>query len=148
MTDNKLTDKEIVKALECCGKLHIENIDSFCNECIFKGKAMCIGYLCDNSIDLINRLQAENERLKPFEDKIAKFNSHIRVEDMLVFASSLEEWLEFCENLKAEAYKEFAERLKDMSEHFWEEKENFVSEEQIDNLLKELVGEDNGKEKE
>jgi hypothetical protein len=44
--------------------------------------------------------------------------------------------------IKAEAYKEFAERLKDMSEHFWEEKENFVSEEQIDNLLKEMVGED------
>ena len=37
--------------------------------------------------------QAEIERLKPFEDKIAKFKSHIRVEDMLVFASSLEEWL-------------------------------------------------------
>ena len=48
------------------------------------------------------------------------------------------------DNVRAEAVKEFAERLKDMSEHFWEEKENFVSEEQIDNLLKELVGEDDG----
>ena len=45
--------------------------------------------------------QAEIERLKSFEDKIAEFKSHIRVEDMLVFASSLEEWLEFCDNLKS-----------------------------------------------
>lgn len=54
--------------------------------------------------------QAEIERLKPFEDKITKFKSHIRVEDMLVFASSLEEWLEFCDNLKSEAIKEFCEK--------------------------------------
>ena len=56
--------------------------------------------------------QAKIERLKPFEDKIAEFKSHIRVEDMLVFASSLEEWLEFCDNLKAEAYKECLAKVK------------------------------------
>ena len=65
----------------------------------------------DGYIKVIEQYKAENERLKPFEDKIAEFNSHIRVEDMLVFASSLEEWLEFCENLKAEAYKEFADKM-------------------------------------
>ena len=88
-------------------------------------------------------LKAENERLKPFEDKIAEFNSHIRVEDMLVFASSLEEWLEFCENLKAEAYKEFAERLLLCCEDFDEINEVILLEnlvKAIDDLLKEMVG--------
>ena len=61
--------------------------------------------------DELAEKQAEIERLKEFEEKIAEYHSSIRVEDMLVFASSLEEWLEFCDNLKAEAYKEFAERL-------------------------------------
>ena len=64
----------------------------------------------DALFDKAEELKAEIERLKPFENKIAEFKSHIRVEDMLVFASSLEEWLEFCENLKAEAIKEFCEK--------------------------------------
>jgi hypothetical protein len=55
----------------------------------------------------------------------------------------LGELAKYLDKAKAEAYKEFADRLKDMSEHFWEEKENFVSEEQIDNLLKELVRDNN-----
>ena len=96
--------------------------------------------------DLINHLEAENERLKPFEDKIAEFNSHIRVEDMLVFASSLEEWLEFCDNLKAEAYKECIEKVK---EYYKNKLHNYQFNydaycklcEELDNLLKELLGE-------
>lgn len=60
--------------------------------------------------DLIKHQQAESERLKPLE-KFSEFNSHIRVEDMLVCANSLGEWLEFCDNLKAEAYKELADKL-------------------------------------
>ena len=94
-----------------------------------------------DTADLINRLQAENERLKPFEDKIAEFKSHIRVEDMLVFASSLEEWLEFCNNLKAEAYKEFAERFKKKLSQKYTTSLWKVYCEEIDNLLKDLIGE-------
>lgn len=134
MPDKKPTDSEIVKILEvCCTK-------RICKECIYLGnKELCIA---DNTIavlDLINRLQAENERLKTFEDKIAEFKSHIRVEDMLVFANSLEEWLEFCDNLKAEAYKECIEKAKEVVE---KEKPynygNFIY--LLNNLLKELVG--------
>ena len=72
------------------------------------------------------KAQAEIERLKE--------SLNIELEN---FAT------EYDNKIKAEAIKEFAERLKDMSEHFWEEKENFVSEEQIDNLVKEMVGENN-----
>lgn len=91
-----MTDREIVKALEFCGKLHIENIDSFCNECIFKGKAMCIGYLCDNSIDLINRLQAENETLRD----VVKQNHLIRNNGKSPLSL-----------IKAEAYEEFIDKF-------------------------------------
>lgn len=103
---------------------------------------------------VIKSLQAENERLKAFEDKIAEFNSHIRVEDMLVFASSLDEWLEFCDNLKAEAYKEFAELVhchcESIINHEWNKRTAPVSwadayeefDDEINNFLKELVGED------
>ena len=96
-------------------------------------------------LGVINRQQAEIERLKPFEEKIAEYNSSIRVEDMLVFASSLEEWLEFCDNLKAEARKEFAERLKERSvlrcfDPMYGVKIVF-SETDIDNLLAEMESE-------
>ena len=142
MPDKKLTDKEIVKALEICGTykgkctdcpafvkvdrsncknvllgaveiINRQNADLIDKEKQLQDALKSMAVNKTKVIDCekeINRLQAENERLKPFEDKIAKFNSHIRVEDMLVFASSLEEWLEFCENLKAEAIKEFCEK--------------------------------------
>ena len=107
---DKLTDNEIVKAYEFC----LNN--QFCEGCIANKNSKSSVLDCmvrpSDILDLINRLQAENERLKPFEDKIAEFNSHIRVENMLVFANSLEEWLEFCNNLKAEAYKECIEKIK------------------------------------
>ena len=97
---------------------------------------------------VVAKAEAENERLKPFEDKIAEFKSHIRVEDMLVFANSLEEWLEFCNNLKAEAVTEFAERLKAEYTDFDEENEVILPEnlnKAINDLLKEKVGALKGK---
>lgn len=57
MTDKKLTDAEIKRALECCAE------GKGCSECGYSHK-------CDGTehikyaLDLINRLQAENERLK------------------------------------------------------------------------------------
>lgn len=134
MPDKKLTDSEIVKALECCADYK----NTKCKGCPLEES--CVdNNICGLALDLINRLQAENksqsimikmlkgsiedyknsyinqkaenERLKPFEEKIAEYNSHIRVENMLVFASSLEEWLEFMQKTKTEAYKEFAEKL-------------------------------------
>ena len=163
MPDKKLTDAEIVKALECC----ISGEPCYKTKCPFKIKKICgddIKALEKSALDLINRLQAKNsnltsdltslqndltsakaeiERLKPFEDKIAEFKSHIRVEDMLVFASSLEEWLEFCDNLKAEAYKECLEKIeqRDVSESDFYV---VVKKTEFNNLLKELVGEIDG----
>lgn len=144
---DKLIDNEITKVLECCVELFYEN-NVRCDQTI-EDLADDVKSIFDNLINFqksqiikeqnknsklrnkINRLKAENERLKPFEEKIAEFKSHIRVEDMLVFASSLEEWLEFCDNLKTEAYKDFARELMLIPS-------NTVRKDEIRNLLKEF----------
>lgn len=128
MTDKKLTYKEIIKALECCGKLHIENIDSFCNECIFKGKAMCIGYLCDNSIDLINRLQEENERLKTEKDNLIRTYSECQIANLQEFMHRAENKLANNTDISMVGYQSV---ICDMEEAY-----------------KELAGDSNAKEKE
>ena len=97
MTDNKLTDEEIIKRLERCVKRGNRNYDT------------------DIVLDLINRQKSEIERLKT-ENKI-----------------------------KAEAYKEFAEKLK--KDLFYKCGDINYSEtcdfrKLIDNLLKEMVGEE------
>ena len=159
MPDKKLTDSEIKKALEYCSNPN-NTCDKCILFNAKDDSCQCASNLRLQALDLINRLQAErenykqvaerqqkisqdrhfeikelkaeNERLKTFEDKIAEFNSHIRVENMLVFASSLEEWLEFCDNLKSEARKEFAERLLSCYEGFDETNEVIL----FENLVK------------
>jgi hypothetical protein len=55
---NGLSDSEIVKALECC-----RDIDIKCETCQLWTVSECTKILHQATIDLINRLQAENERL-------------------------------------------------------------------------------------
>ena len=116
-----MTDNEIVKALECCSKDEINGLN------IFTYGGVPMRSLLRYILDLINRLQGENERLKQIiEDKGG---------------------LILTETAKAEAYKEFAERLKERAIQT-----SFdpiygsimtVDVDDVDNLLKELVGEDN-----
>ena len=57
-----MTDKEIIKALKCCSKNPLN-----CRECGYKGRCNridCYDYLKRDAFDLINRQQADNERLK------------------------------------------------------------------------------------
>lgn len=114
-----MTDNEIKKALECCSK---DDID--CEQCPANG-------LCDNDdycftgaiLDLINRLQAT---IDSFTD-IGKLYSEI----------------------KAEAYKECIEKVKEISnkkelvtrfDRTLISRDYEISEEKLNNLLKELVG--------
>ena len=113
MPDKKLTDKEIVKCLE----LLLDKIRAYECENIFINEASILDIL-----NLINRLQAENERLKIVE------NGFIELQKLYRTA-------------KTEAYKEFAERLK--KQQYLSIVNMVVSTKDIDNLLKELVGEDN-----
>ena len=54
-----MTDNEIIKALECCG-----NPYSICAECPIKDDHGCNEQLAKYALDIINRQQAEIERLK------------------------------------------------------------------------------------
>ena len=113
MTDKKLTDEEIIKNLK------------FCED--------CSANINIDIIDLITRQQAEIERLKALAENGA---SAIDTNNRLV--------QRFAE-IKSEAVKDFAARLKEKSDSRFDYSELVfeISEEDIDNLVKEMAGEDN-----
>jgi hypothetical protein len=90
---DKLTDSEIVKALECCSTYKGKCTD--CPAFVKVDRSNCKQVLL-GAIEIINRLQAENERLKE--------NLNIDLEN---FAT------EYDNKIKAEAYKEFADKVCD-----------------------------------
>lgn len=112
---NKTTDADIIKALECCF------VNSNCNGCPQLGKSRCLQTACENAVYFINRLKAENERL----DKLV-VEKHKEI-------NRLDDYMQY---VKAEAIKEFAERLKEDAYP----NELYVEVEDIDNLVKEMVG--------
>lgn len=124
---------EIIKALECCnnppGKAD-------CRTCPFyHSEGRCTENMLSNAIDLINRLQAENER----KDKI--LNSYA------LQYGTVKDQSKRIEEIKSEARKEFAERLKGRLTVFNKRIDGRclyeIGDEDIDNLLKELDGKDN-----
>ena len=165
MLDNKLTDNEIIKACNNC--LHYEA----CKGTYYSAKGdedilydfdgeMYANSGCEDfqDKDLINRQKTENENLKVenqslrsaanslkmhYEEaqaEIERLKTNLNVE-LENFAT------EYDNKIKAEAIKEFAERLKDLKHECgcnYRKKPVFaVTEDKIDNLLKELVGEEN-----
>ncbi len=129
MTDTKFTDEEIIKALEC----HIKAED--CEGCeMFGGCEEII--LTERVLDLINRQKAEIEKLKK-ENEILSRNSDN------AFQEGLNERRELFEpEIKAEAYKEFAERLIEeihlRPTYSREQDKNVIH--IISNLIEEMVG--------
>lgn len=60
MQEKKLTNEEIIKALECC----IKEEHKYCVHCgEFVSQFDCMRNSISNALDLIHRLQSENERL-------------------------------------------------------------------------------------
>ena len=113
-----MTDKEIIKALECCAS------GKNCEECSLNCKAPT----SKDILDLINRQQAEIENLqKELASKGLKYSilEREKAEDILGFVDDLK-------LARAEAIKEFAGRLT---------KEMYTVGFDIDNLVKEMVGE-------
>lgn len=142
-----MTDNEIIKALESEVK-SAEYVDSYyCN-----GVDLT---LIKSAIDLINRQQAENINLKGHLEQLKSRYDNAKSEIKRlkgISVSSSKDPMDFCgvlcnyaeeliDKAKAEAYKEFAERLKEeaLPKCDWD---NCVDVEDIDNLLKEMVGED------
>jgi len=153
MPDKKLTDNEIKKALDVC-----VGIQNDCGDCPLleysQASDECMTELMSNALDLINRLQAENEDLKrereasiedihSLSDQVNEQQEEIdrlsiltelgntRANDYRVMRDralkaeaeverlkkSNRNWRRKAQRLrakaKAEAYKEFADRLKE-----------------------------------
>ena len=144
MPDKKLTDAEIVKALECCKYEY----DTKCELCCynFYSRTGCRSELRRNALDLINRLQAENEELKDTVKvlRVGVEQAHIIRKDGKSPFNLLKA------EIKAEAYKECIEKVKEKSkktEIVCSGKlitTNYtISARNFNNLLKELVGDKN-----
>ena len=63
-----MTDKEIIKALECC--IVYENCEGC--PCAEDNSQDCLKATCKNSLDLINRLQDEREALINGQETLQK----------------------------------------------------------------------------
>lgn len=127
-----MVDKEIIKALECCGKNHIAGSTDACEHCFLQNRAMCVTELIYKSLDLINRQQAENKELKT-ENLILsqkRFNIFERIE----FTDK------FKKQAKSEAIKEFWEKLWELDPEIISKVVSFDLDE-LNNLKKEMVGE-------
>ena len=111
-----MTDSEIMKGLQWCA------VGRSCESCPISKKCDGAEHL-KNALSLINRQKAEIERLK---DSYMALNSTI--EQAILKA-------------KSEAVKEFAERLKVYASFNEEWGEAAVLCHEIDNLVKEMVGE-------
>ncbi len=131
MSDKKLTDEEIIKRLERCVNRGNRNYDT------------------DIVLDLINRQRAEIERLKTENKIYIEANQVIghqrdqRDKEIDELQKQID-GLDVRENkIKAEAYKEFAEKLKAaaMSCLMGGKYYKIITTRCIDTLLKEMVGE-------
>ena len=123
-----MTDAEIIKALECCKKDDCDNCpNNFGN---------CYANLSGYSLDIIKRKQAEIDRLERYNE-IITINADTAFQDGLNEAQDL-----YAEEVKAkiktESIKEFAVRLKCGVP----QETGVIRCSDIDNLVKEMVGED------
>ena len=145
-----MTDKEIIKALECC--ISTDNINPKCESCPYDGDDLlrpCNYNLMKDALDLINRLQAQNDR-----DVKVKVEALYKVNDLKIENNRQQAEIErlkakvnhfqYLHNvftatptnrIKAEAIKEFAERLK-------AETKGLLGANFVDDLVKEMVGEE------
>lgn len=132
-----MTDKDIIKALECCigGDISKSQYE-VCADCPFFYEGNCTDRVHEQALALINRQQAEIERYE--RENKSKFDKWKILDER-----TKERYADLYETAKgvvrAEAVKEFAERLKAVSHPYADTQ--MVFELQIDNLVKEMVGE-------
>ena len=112
MTDKKFTDEEIKSSLEVIATTRN------CNECKIRnckwGTCNCSQITANAALDLINRQEAEIERLEKKEIEIDDFCRRLCRMRMLNgdAIASYEDLQNYIQEAKFEAIKEFAERLR------------------------------------
>ena len=138
----KMTDEEIIKALECCSKKECNKCPNY-SEDIECGEALLI-----LALDLINRLKAEIGGLKKFIEK----------DQGLILKLTNVPKNEYDNKIKSETIKEFAERFEyfvlhedpEINELKCKDYESYMGGinqlrlqivKGINNLVKEMVGE-------
>jgi hypothetical protein len=146
-----MTDKDIIKALELCTNDELE----VCDGCAFQKYKMgydggCLDYLLKSVFDLINLQRAEIEKLNVelvgMRGACNSYNMHYdnaKVEIERLKKGWKADVIE-TENIKAEAIKEFAKRLKEkayLNDGVTGFQDVIVEVNDIDNLVKEMVGE-------
>lgn len=138
-----MTDNEIVEALKLCttqdGSIPCYDCPCWCDD-----EQKCKGIDYTATLDLINRQKAEIEKLKSKNEILSRNADN-------AFQEGLNECRELFEpEIKSEAYKEFAERIKmsikaNVVETLCNDVKGVYNAEyvldDIDNLLKEMVGE-------
>ena len=141
-----MTDNDIIKALEYCFTNDWNRTK--CDKCKFyTGTTQCVEDLKSASIYLINRQQVEIERLKCEMGKLLPKDCAYAVQ--MEVSNKLET------QIRAEAVREFAERLKNKiktecnpyGKPTFDYDTSIAIMRYIDNLVKEMEGEDNAFEK-
>ena len=143
-----MNDNDIIKALECCT---VSSSIETCGECPYAEcptRKGCVGEMVKDALDIINCLKIENAelQLKKSEMEIelqamrGAANSYkAEVERLMPFGCQVEVSKNIEKEIKSEAIKEFAERLKEEAtvddDSIW-----WIAGVDIDKVLKEMVG--------
>lgn len=136
MTDKKF-DEEIIEALDLCTQQN-GSIPCYDCPCWNDDEQECEGIDYTATLDLIKRQKAEIERLKECPKCVYEYDGEITEYCVQGPCSNFKT----VEQIKSEAYKEFAERLKSYLLLNKKGEMSVVCFENIDNLLKEMVGEE------
>lgn len=116
-----MTDNEIIKAWERC----IQEKEDDCLLCPLHNERNCTHIKDCDALDLVNRQKAEIEKYKEYYETMeAELDSFRKDQAEVKFLKN---------RIRAEAIKEFAERLKEI--------DDYVSPFDIDNLVKEMTEE-------
>lgn len=137
----KLTDEEIIEALEFCVKARCSK------DCSYKniGNANCIKNIMKDSLDLINRQKAEIEKLKEENKNYQELLTHEKGAN-IALRVMYDKVSKNIKTAKSEAYKEFAKKLKArtaVTAHgFGDDRYDLINDDFIEKILKEMVGEE------
>ena len=147
-----MTDEQIIKALECC----TSTTEIGCELCPYSNTVNCLLRSTQDALDLINRQKAEivdeREKKEMLAAVIARQDEERAVivadrDNLLKENNRLQNhFRDLTKMIRAEAIKEFAERLKRKSRRISEYDEGgwcmdirAVKVEDIDNLVKEMT---------
>ena len=146
--ENRISDDEIISSLEVIATTRN------CSECKIRncnwGDCNCSQITANAALDLINRQKAEIERLRK-EANLVSIQFQDAQERYEEVQTEIEQWKEeankyqklWCiavddiEKAKSEAYKEFAEHLKERWSNNYYDSPDVDFDEFVDNLLKE-----------